>query len=188
LKDIDLSTFPRCDYCFRKRCKCDGNRPCYSCWKSRARCKDVTLVALKESPEFARYILERKKVRKPKKAEVLTIEASSFPKCNFCFLKQYKCCGNRPCHRCQVAKAICRDVTNDALNEYPDRARHVLELSSQGPISHTPCRYCVSNGRTCHRASSIGPCKTCTRYSRPCSNNLEGVKEKGMYNVQPNTG
>src|SRR5947209_5966200 len=51
LKDIDLSTFPRCNYCFRKRFKCDGNRPCYSCWKRRACCKEITVVALKESPE-----------------------------------------------------------------------------------------------------------------------------------------
>jgi len=160
LKDIDLSTFPRCNCCFRIRLKCDGNRSGYSCLKRMACCKEITVVALKESPEFARYILER---------------------------KQYNCCGGRPCRHCQVAKAICRDVTDDNLNEYPDGARHVLELSSQGPISPTLCRYCAGNGRTCHRASSADSCKTCTRYGRSCSNNLEGVKKKGVYNVQPNT-
>jgi hypothetical protein len=136
-------------------------------------------------PEFARYILECKKVRKLKETEVLTIEAYSFPKRNFCFLKQYKCCGGRPCRRCQVAKAICRDVTDDALNEFPDPARHVLELSPQSPVSQTPCRYCVGNGRTFHRANSADSCKACTRYGRPCSNYLEGVKKEGYTTFKP---
>lgn len=73
----------------------------------------------------------------------------------------------------------CRDVTEEALKRFPDRARRLLERNSQAPVSGSPCRYCVSHGRTCHRVSSAGSCETSIRYSRPCSNNLEGVKRKG---------
>ncbi len=82
------------------------------------------------------------------------------------------------------------NATEEALTKLPDRARHVLELIPQVPVSDSPCRMCVCLGRTCHRASSVDPCESCILYGRPCSSNLEGVKRKGMYSdeVQNNPG
>jgi len=82
---------------------------------------------------------------------------------------------------CQTYNMRCYDVTEEALTKLPDRARHVLELVPQVPVSDSPCRTCVCLGRTCHRASYVDPCESCIRYGRPCSSNLGGVKRKGMY-------
>src|SRR5271156_3470141 len=65
LEDNDLSSFPRCDPCFRRRHKCDGRRPCQSCWAQYGFCRDVTLKSLKEIPKFARYLLTGKRGTKP---------------------------------------------------------------------------------------------------------------------------
>jgi hypothetical protein len=181
LEDIDLSSFPRCNACFRRRRKCDGRRPCQSCQGRYGHCRDVTLRSLKEFPGFARYLLTGKKGTKPKMVQSLIIDRSSFPKCNTCFRRRSKCDGGRPCQSCQTYNMRCHDVTEEALKKLSDRARHVLELIPQAPVSDSPCRYCVYNGRTCYRGSSADSCEICIRYGRPCSNNLEGVKRKGMY-------
>ncbi len=181
LEDIDLSSFPRCDACFRRRRKCIGRRPCQSCQGRYGHCRDVTRRSLKEFPDFARYLLTGKKGMKTKKVESLTIDRSSFPKCNTCFRRRYKCDRGRPCRTCQTYNMRCYDVTEEALTKLPDRARHVLALIPQAPVSDSPCRTCLCLGRTCYRASSVNLCESCIRYGRPCSSNLEGIKRKGMY-------
>ena len=189
-EDIDLSSFPRCDTCSRRRRKCIGRRPSQSCRGEYGHCRDVTMRSLKEFPDFARYLLTGKKGLKLKKVESLIIDDSSFPKCNTCFRRHYKCDGRRPSRTWQTYNRRCHNVTEEALTKLPDRARHVLELIAQVPVSDSPCRVCFCLGRTCHRASSADQRKSCIRYGRPCYNNLEGAKRKGIYSdeVQDNPG
>lgn len=181
LDDIDLSSFPRCDTCFRCKRKCIEHRPCQSCRGQYGRCRDITRSSLKEFPDFPRYLLTGKKGMKSKKVESLIIDRSSFPKCNTCFRRRSKCDRGRPCRTCQTYNMRCYDVTEKARTKLSDRAKHVLEIVPQVPVSDSPCRTCVCLGRTCHRASSVNPCENCIRYGRPCSSNLGGVKRKGMY-------
>ena len=181
LQDVDLSSFPRCDPCFRARSKCDGRRPCQTCQNRQHRWSDVTEESLEEFPDRVECILTGKRVVKPKKVESRIIDRSSFPRCDYCFRIPRRCDGGRPCQNCQNRHRRCRDVTEEALKRFPDRARRILEQKSQAPASDSPCRRCVSLGITCHRASSEDPCKGCIRESRSCSNNLEGAKRKGMY-------
>jgi hypothetical protein len=95
LEDTDLSSFPRCDPCFRRR-------PCQSCRAQYGYCRDVTLKSLKEFPDFARYLLTGTRGTKPKKAKLLVIDRLSFLKCHVCFLRRCKCDGGRPCQHCQI--------------------------------------------------------------------------------------
>jgi hypothetical protein len=115
LEDTDLSSFPRCDPCFRRRHKYDRRRPYQSYRAQYGYCRDVTLKSLKEFPEFARYLLTGKRGTKPKKVKPLVIDRPSFPKCHACFLRRCKCDGGRPCQHCQTYNLRCRDITEEAL-------------------------------------------------------------------------
>jgi Fungal Zn(2)-Cys(6) binuclear cluster domain len=168
LGDINPSSFPRCDPCFRRRRKCDGGRPCQSCRGQYGDCRNVTLKSLKEFPEFARYVLTGEKRIKPRKPQSLIIDRSSFPKSDVCFRRGHKCDGGRPCQHCQMYRFRCLDVATESLERHPDRAIRLLKRTPQAPASHSPCRYCVYNGRICYRESSADACETCIRYGGAC--------------------
>ena len=55
---IDLSSFPKCNTCFRRRSKCDGGKPCRTCQTYNRRCHNVTAEALTKLPDRARHVLE----------------------------------------------------------------------------------------------------------------------------------
>lgn len=181
LEDIDLSSFSRCDTCFRRRRKCNGRRPCQSCQGQYGHCRDVTMRSLKGFHDFARHLLTGNKGMKSKKIKSLIIDRSSFPKCNTCFRRRYKCDRGRPYRTCQTYNICCHDVTEEVLTKLPNCTRHVFELHPQVRVSNSSCRACVGLERFCHRAASVDPRESCIRYGRPCSNNLEGMKREGMY-------
>ncbi|RKL39779.1 hypothetical protein BFJ72_g6507 [Fusarium proliferatum] len=182
LKDVDLSTFPKCKRCFNLRHACNQGRPCSRCG-DKWPCTQVTMKDLQESPEHTVYVLTGKKVPKPKKAEELAVNPSSFPKCDSCFRRNHTCCGGSPCEHCRKTTMVCIDVTEASLLAHPDRVKSVLEHHAQRsvPVSAVPCRYCVSIGVVCRRADLKNSCESCIRYRRRCNNDLKGVKPKGMY-------
>ncbi|KAF4499192.1 c2h2 transcription [Fusarium agapanthi] len=53
LKDVDLSAFPKCKPCFKRRHACIQGRPCSECGGKREPCTQVTMKDLQESPEHA---------------------------------------------------------------------------------------------------------------------------------------
>jgi hypothetical protein len=126
--------------------------------------------------------------------DLFFLENTDLPRCGPCFRRRHKCDGRRPCQSCRTQYGSCRDVTLKSLKEFPDFARYFLTgkrgtkpknvklLVIDRPSFHK-CHVCFlrrnkcDGGRPCHRASSTGPCETCIRYCRPCSNNLEELKK-----------
>lgn len=55
------------------------------------------------------------------------VSPEGFPRCRFCFRYKRVCDGARPCGSCSRAKkGKCRDVTQEDLDESPERAQKVL--------------------------------------------------------------
>lgn len=55
------------------------------------------------------------------------VRPEGFPRCRFCFRYKRVCDGARPCGSCSRAKkGKCRDVTQEDLDESPERAQKVL--------------------------------------------------------------
>ena len=184
LGSVDLSTFPRCKRCFRRRIRCD-QRPCKGCLPNNV-CEDVDMKDLAESPQYSLNVWEGKSHRrtpKPRASEHLTITPSTFPECDACFRRGYRCSRGNPCRNCHKVKMVCIDVTEASLKAHPDRARHVLDLSSRGPISTIRCRYCTCTGLFCRRESRKPACVNCVRLKRHCTNDLQGLEKKGRSSI-----
>lgn len=71
-------------------------------------------------------------------ASAPTVSPEGFPRCRFCFRFRRICDGARPCGTCSKAKkGKCRDVTQEDLDEFPERAQknlhdHELQKSTTG--------------------------------------------------------
>lgn len=60
-------------------------------------------------------------------ASAAIVRPEGFPRCRFCFRFRRVCDGARPCGSCSRAKkGKCRDVTQEDLDEFPERAQKVL--------------------------------------------------------------
>ncbi|KAH8773818.1 Bromodomain-containing protein [Diaporthe sp. PMI_573] len=57
----------------------------------------------------------------------MAINPEGFPKCHVCFKNGRTCNGDRPCSRCIALNGKCRDVDQDILDEFPDRAQRVFD-------------------------------------------------------------
>lgn len=184
LGSIDLSTYPRCKRCFRRRLQCD-QRPLQR-MPAKTRLRRCRHERPSGEPPVCVECLGRETVGAapvPRASELLTITPSTFPKCDACFRRRSRCSGGNPCQCCQKMKLICIDVTEASLKAHPDRAKHVLDLSSRGPITVIRCRYCTSQGQNCHRESPTAACNACVRSKRRCTNDIQGIKIKGRSKV-----
>lgn len=70
------------------------------------------------------------------------VRPEGFPRCRICFRFKRVCDGARPCGSCSRAKkGKCRDVTQEDLDEFPERAQKVLH-------DHKLQKSTTSNGTT----------------------------------------
>lgn len=60
-------------------------------------------------------------------ASTTTIIPRDFPRCWYCFKHLRICDGARPCSSCTKNKRTCRDVDRELLDQFPERARALVE-------------------------------------------------------------
>lgn len=104
---VEMSLFPKCDFCFRRGYICSQGRPCQRCKTSKAMCINVTEDSLRKNPDRAKHVLD------------LMSEAVLCDRpCRYCFNGGLICRKTKldgPCDHCTRQKRKCRpDLGNIA--------------------------------------------------------------------------
>ncbi|KKY37738.1 putative bdf1 transcription factor [Diaporthe ampelina] len=60
-----------------------------------------------------------------------TVRTEGFPRCRFCFKFKRVCDAGRPCGSCSRNKRLCRDPTQEDLDEFPERSAVAAPSSEQ---------------------------------------------------------